>query len=165
MKPPFPSFTAEWHNNTYPAIDPKRPELSAKGKKVVVTGGGKRLSFYLPTLPLTLYPGAGIGLGIATAFAAAGATAIGILGRRETILQEAKETIQSKHPKVEIHIYAADITDRPALDRAAKDFGTWDVLVSNAAYMPSVGPVAEVDVEDWWKAFEVSLPESYPLPN
>ncbi len=38
MKPPLPSATPTWHNDTYPAIAPSRPELSAVGKTVIITG-------------------------------------------------------------------------------------------------------------------------------
>lgn len=38
MAPPLPSFTSTWHNDTYPAISPTRPELSAAGKTVIITG-------------------------------------------------------------------------------------------------------------------------------
>lgn len=48
----FVSFTKTWHNKPYAAIDPMRPELSAKVKFVVVTGGAT-----------------GIGKAIAVAFA------------------------------------------------------------------------------------------------
>jgi hypothetical protein len=38
MQPPYPSFTATWHNDTYPAIDPTQAELSQAGKTVIITG-------------------------------------------------------------------------------------------------------------------------------
>lgn len=37
---PFPSPTPTWHTKTYYSLSPTRPELSAKGKTVVITGGG-----------------------------------------------------------------------------------------------------------------------------
>ncbi|KAF1953536.1 hypothetical protein CC80DRAFT_551184 [Byssothecium circinans] len=40
MEPPYPCPTATWHNDTYSAIDPSKPELSQKGKTVVITGAG-----------------------------------------------------------------------------------------------------------------------------
>jgi hypothetical protein len=40
MAPPFPSPTSKYHDTTYASISPTRPELSVKGKTVVVTGGG-----------------------------------------------------------------------------------------------------------------------------
>ena len=37
---PFPSPTLKWHDKAYQSILPTRPELSAKGKNVLVVGGG-----------------------------------------------------------------------------------------------------------------------------
>lgn len=34
----LPSFTKTYHHSPYDAIDPKLPELSCKGKVVVITG-------------------------------------------------------------------------------------------------------------------------------
>jgi len=36
-----PSFTKTYHHEAYPAIDPARPDLSARGKTILITGGGK----------------------------------------------------------------------------------------------------------------------------
>jgi hypothetical protein len=71
----FPNPFQGWHNDIYPAIDPTRPELSAKGKSVVITGGGS-----------------GIGPQIARPFAIAGAKDIGIIGRRKNSLGNKAET-------------------------------------------------------------------------
>lgn len=38
MAAPFPFPIATWHNDTYQAISPSRPELSASEKTVVITG-------------------------------------------------------------------------------------------------------------------------------
>lgn len=43
MQPPFPSLTATWHNESYPAISPIRPELSAAGKTVIIAGAVRHL--------------------------------------------------------------------------------------------------------------------------
>jgi hypothetical protein len=32
-------FTKELRRDIYPAVDPKNPEINAKGKKVLITGG------------------------------------------------------------------------------------------------------------------------------
>ncbi|KAB5546817.1 hypothetical protein GE09DRAFT_1174752 [Coniochaeta sp. 2T2.1] len=64
----FVSFTETWHNRPYPAILPTRPEISASGKSVFVTGGG-----------------AGIGKAAAIAFAQAGAKSPGDVTNRTSI--------------------------------------------------------------------------------
>ncbi|KAA8568229.1 hypothetical protein EYC84_008613 [Monilinia fructicola] len=61
---PFPSPTSTWHSKTYPSLSPTRPELSAKGKSVLITGGGS-----------------GIGAETALYFATAGASRIALLGQ------------------------------------------------------------------------------------
>jgi NAD(P)-dependent dehydrogenase (short-subunit alcohol dehydrogenase family) len=137
MKAPFPAPVNEWHNDTYPAIDPTRPELSAKGKKIVVTGGGS-----------------GIGKGVVEAFAIAGADSIAILGRREGLLLETKKDIESKYAtRVSTHV--ADVTDEAAIKKIAKEIGTWHVLALNAGYLSTPDPILTSEVNDWWKAFEV----------
>ncbi len=73
--PLFPSLTKEWHAKTYPAIDPTRQELSAKGKVVVITGGG-----------------GSIGGVTATAYAKAGVEKLAIIGRRKSPLNETVES-------------------------------------------------------------------------
>ena len=135
----FPSFTKTWHDDTYPAIDPKkRPELAQKGKIVVITGGGT-----------------GIGRAIAQAFAAAGAAKVAILGRRDEMLQETKRIIEAKNSAVIITTHPTDITDPTAVKKAAANIGRFDILVSNAAHLPTLQPLLDAPVEDWWRAFEV----------
>ncbi|KAK1059021.1 hypothetical protein LTR74_012910 [Friedmanniomyces endolithicus] len=146
MKPPYPSLTSEWHDKTYPAIDPKRPELSAKGKTIVISGGGS-----------------GIGRGIAQAFALAGASAIAILGRRQALLEETKQLISSELPGTTVSTHVADVTDSLAVQKAAREIGQWDVLVSNAGYLSSKAPLMESDEAEWWKGFEINIKGSYNL--
>jgi hypothetical protein len=83
MAAPFPSPTSTWHSNTYPSLAPSRPELSAKGKTVLITGGGT-----------------GIGAETARYFAQAGATRIAILGRREQPLLDTKTSIERDHSEL-----------------------------------------------------------------
>lgn len=136
-----PSMTKTWHDETYPSIDPRvRPELCFKGTRVVITGGG-----------------AGIGRALVEAFADARAATIFILGRRQHILEEAKQAIQQTNPDVSIHVLLTDVADLTSVTLAAHEIGSWDVLVSNAGYMATVEPLMRADPEDWWKAFEVSI--------
>lgn len=84
-----------------------------KNKIALITGGGT-----------------GIGLGIAKAFVEAGAKVV-ITGRRETVLQEAVETLGS-HAFYRVN----DLTDRASLphlvDTIENDIGGIDILVNNA---------------------------------
>jgi NAD(P)-dependent dehydrogenase (short-subunit alcohol dehydrogenase family) len=118
MASPYPSATKKWHSNTYPSISPTRPELSAKGKTVLITGGGT-----------------GIGAETARSFAQAGASRIALLGRREQPLLETKASIERQHPKVEVFVASTDVTNKSQVDAAFAKFvgdGKIDVLVSNA---------------------------------
>ena len=79
------SPTTTFHSKTYPTLSPTRPELSAKGKNVIITGGGT-----------------GIGAETARYYAQAGASRIAILGRREQPLLETKDLIEREHARVDI---------------------------------------------------------------
>lgn len=142
MIAPFPSPVKEWHNDTYASIDPKRPELSAKGKKIVITGGGY-----------------GIGRGTAIAFAEAGAAGIAILGRKEAPLLETKEFIENKY-NIPVTTHVADVTDESAVKKAAQKIGEWHVLDMNAGYFSAPATALEISADEWWKSFEVYLPFS-----
>ena len=90
----FPSLTKEWHSKSYPAIDPLRPEMSQKGKVVVITGAG-----------------GSIGAATALAFAKAGATRIAVLGRREKLLHSTKEEVEAAVPGTTVQVDHCDIAE------------------------------------------------------
>lgn len=143
--PPLPSLTKVWHNTSYPAIDPKsRPELSTAGKVVVITGAG-----------------AGIGKAIAYSFASAGSTQIALLGRTEKTLSETAMSMKRDYPNANILLCVADIANKAAVDAAfeeiATTFGKIDICVSNAGVMPSPGPIADADANQWMQAFEANV--------
>lgn len=126
-----PSPTSTWHTEAYQSISPTRPELSAKGKTVVITGGGT-----------------GIGAETARHFAEAGASRIAILGRREQPLLDTKASIEKRFPNVEVFASPTDITNKIEVEKAfAKIVGDKkiDVLVSNAAMIGPQEPVGEAD--------------------
>jgi NAD(P)-dependent dehydrogenase (short-subunit alcohol dehydrogenase family) len=142
----FPSATKTWHTAAYPSIDPSLPKLSTKGKFVIVTGGGS-----------------GIGPSIVRAFAKAGASDIGILGRTESTLVATKQAVEAQFPTVAVHVAVADVTSKPAIDTAFSNIQSLsggrsvDICVSNAGYMPDIGPIRDVEIEDWWRGFEVNI--------
>jgi NAD(P)-dependent dehydrogenase (short-subunit alcohol dehydrogenase family) len=144
--PPFPSLTKVWHSQPYPAISPLRSELSAKGKTVIITGGGTT-----------------IGAGIVKAFAAAGSTKIAIMSRTEKNLLTTKHTIEAEFPETEILVVVADITSMQQVDegfnKVSRAFGKIHVAVSNAGFLPVPQPVLgpDFDIQDWWTTFNTNV--------
>ncbi|KAF2636951.1 NAD(P)-binding protein [Massarina eburnea CBS 473.64] len=127
---PFPSPTATWHDNIYPSITPTRPELSAKGKTIVITGGGT-----------------GIGAATAHHFAEAGASKIAIFGRREQPLLDTKASIEEKFPQVQVFAASADVTNKAQVDSAFAKVGKIHVMVSNAGFAGPLEGMNDVDPE------------------
>jgi NAD(P)-dependent dehydrogenase (short-subunit alcohol dehydrogenase family) len=140
----FPPYTKTFHNKSYPAISPTRPELSTAGKVVLITGGGS-----------------GIGPKIANSFALSGATKISILGRTESSLLSTKQELEAQHPALKILTFVADITDQPAVQHAfettKKIFGPVDILIGNAGYMPDAAPLATTDLDKWMTGLDINV--------
>ena len=144
----YPAPTNKFHIVSYPSIDPKRPELSVKGKTIAITG-------------------AGVGIGRATAeeFALAGPKDIHIIGRTKTTLEETKSIIAKTAPNVEVIIHIADVADETAIQKAAKVIGPWDILVHNAGFLSKRSNVMEADTKEWWQSFEASISNLMPNHN
>ncbi|KAI1775368.1 putative NADP(+)-dependent dehydrogenase [Hypoxylon cercidicola] len=137
MQPPFPSPTPTWHNDTYPAISPQRPELSTTGKTVVITGAGS-----------------GIGRETAVAFASAKAARVVLLGRTKAALEETAKLLPDTVPT---SIFVVDVTQEKGLTEAASSIGAWDILVLNAGYVSTPAPVGSSDTHEWWQGFETNV--------
>lgn len=145
--PPFPSPTRQWHNRAQPSGSPARPELSAKGKSVIITGGGT-----------------GIGGETARYFAEADAPRIALLGRREKPLLENKAFIEAKFPGVEVFTMSTDITKKSDVDAAFSKFsgdGKIDVLVHSAARIGPKEPVAVADGEEYLAGIQENITGSF----
>lgn len=143
---PFPGPTSTWHNNTYPSLSASRPELSAKGKNVFITGGGS-----------------GIGAETAHHFAAAGASRIAIVGRREQPLLDTKASINQKYPGVDVFTTSADMMQKVAVDAVFASFarsGKIDVLISNAGYVGTQDLVHTADAEKYLEAISVNVTQA-----
>jgi NAD(P)-dependent dehydrogenase (short-subunit alcohol dehydrogenase family) len=145
-----PSFTKTFHRDAYPEISPTRPELSAAGKVVVITGAG-----------------GGIGRATCRAFATAQAKHIAMLDLSGENLQTAKAEIQ-QDPECqvsELHFFTVDITDQVAVKETfssiVSTLGNVDVLVNNAGYQPTTTRYRDADLDEWWKGFEVNVKGSY----
>lgn len=142
--PPFPSLTKIWHSESHPAIDPSRPELSQKGKVVVITGAG-----------------GSIGRATAVSFAKAGASKIAIIGRTDKPLQETKAEVEKLAPGTNVLVLHGDISDadsvRGAFGNVKQTLGNIDVLVCNAGYLSRFEALGEAEPEEWWKGFEINV--------
>ena len=127
-------FTSNFHNKPYPFISPTKPENSAAGKNVIVTGGGT-----------------GIGKAIAISFAQAGAKSVSILGRRESKLQDVVRAI-SKAGGTKVTSRVADLTDMAqtvqAVSSISSEVGPIDIFVSNAASLGPIRTVTHYDAND-----------------
>ena len=139
------SLTKTWHSEPYPEIDPTRPELSAQGKNIVITGGGS-----------------GIGKSVGIAFAKAGAKSIAIVGRRPEILKAGHAAISAAaSDKTVVLSVAADLVDHDqtiaAFTSIAEKVGKIDVLVSNAGAYQNVGEMATYDAKTLMKSFELNV--------
>lgn len=145
----FVSFTKRWHNRPYPAISPTRPEVTAAGKDVVITGGGT-----------------GIGKAAAIAFAQAGAKSVSIVGRRLDRLQTAGEAITKANPSTQVVLQVGDVTNRTSIEAAlgaivAKVGGKIDIFLNNAGMLPKEAAVMGYPESEVWRCFEINLIGSF----
>ncbi|KAK2049810.1 short chain dehydrogenase [Colletotrichum somersetense] len=141
MQPPLPSVTPTWRNDTYDAISPSRPELTAAGKTIVVVGAGS-----------------GIGRETALAFASAGAARVILLARSEAAVAQTAASLPSS---AQSEVHAVDITNEEALTKVAAAAGQWDVLVLTAGYVSSPSSVAASATDEWWQSFETNTKGTY----
>lgn len=142
----FVSFTKTWHSEPYAAIDPKKPELNANGKFVVVTGGAT-----------------GIGKAIAEAFAQAGAKTIAILARRLENLQKTAAELSKLAPNTNIIFESVDVSKRASLDAAVSSLvkkargAKIDILVHSAGVSQDLGPVKGYSEEQYRYGIELNV--------
>ncbi|KAI1120095.1 short chain dehydrogenase [Nemania abortiva] len=135
MQPPYPSLTPTWHNDVYAAIEYTNSKISHNGEVVVITGAGS-----------------GIGRETAIAFATAGATELVLVGRESSKLKDTASLISAKTT-----IITADVTDESSVKKIADAVTTWNVLIHAAGYLSPPAPVAEADIDDYWKSYETNV--------
>ncbi|KAH7466337.1 hypothetical protein FOMA001_g16582 [Fusarium oxysporum f. sp. matthiolae] len=142
--PAFSSFTKSWHAEPYPFISPTRPELSAAGKNVVITGGGT-----------------GIGQATGIAFAQADAKSIAIVGRRLDCLETSAKAIQAANSSIQVLFESGDVTKLESLSTALKNIvekvGKIDIFITNAGMLPKAGPVYGYDEAQLRQGFEINV--------
>jgi NAD(P)-dependent dehydrogenase (short-subunit alcohol dehydrogenase family) len=142
----FVYFTKIVHHEPYTKISPLRPELSAKGRNVVITGGGT-----------------GIGKAIAKEFVRAGAHSVSIIGRREHLLQAATNEMHAAIVDAGSTILykVADCTNRDEVDRALNSIsarvGPLDILIANAGDLQVPGPIKDYSAEQFMHGFNVNV--------
>lgn len=150
--PPFPSPTKTWHSTAYPSISPLRPELSQKGKTVVISGGGT-----------------GIGAGIAHSFAQAGASRIALLGRRPQPLEETKASLEKGFPGIEVFTASVDVSKASEVNDAIEAFvpldsdNKIDVLISNAGKLGPREKFIDVDPSELLGAINTNISMAFHL--
>ncbi|KAI0966586.1 putative short-chain type dehydrogenase [Xylaria arbuscula] len=137
------------HNDTYPAIDSAKADLT--GKAVFISGATR-----------------GIGRSISVSFAKAGASMIAIGGRSDLsdtaqAMRAAASSVGKPEPKIlELKL---DVLSKESIDAAAaeikKTFGRIDVVVNNAGVFTGGVSIADTDPEEWWNTMAVNVKGPY----
>lgn len=135
----------KYHKDTYPTIDPNRPELSQAGKTVIVSGGST-----------------GIGFAISRGFALAGASRVIVLGRRPDVTAHAVASIQEEvGAATDIQAKVTDVSDLEQIRELWSELeamGTYvDVLVLSASAYGKVATIMNMGAEAAWADFEVNV--------
>ncbi|KAL8910154.1 MAG: hypothetical protein Q9171_004532 [Xanthocarpia ochracea] len=137
------------HNDTYPAIDPLRAELS--GKSIFISGASR-----------------GLGRAMSLSFAKAGASfiAVGARGDMTSLVEEIKSSATAaKRSPPKVLPIKFDVTSQESIENAAevveKEVGKVDIVVNNAGVLSAMSKVADSDTEDWWRAWTVNVRGTY----
>ncbi|KAF3760308.1 NAD(P)-binding protein [Cryphonectria parasitica EP155] len=151
-------FTTPFHHHSYPAISPTRPELSATGKTIFISGGGR-----------------GIGTEIVKAFAQAGAAHIIVIGRTASDLTASVASTKAEFSSTRYSTIVGSVSSVQDMAQASAEVKKLspagiDVLIANAGYLHDVAPVSALSGDpsvdsastaDWWQAFEVNVKGIY----
>lgn len=154
----LPRPTKTYHTKPYPAISPSRPELSLKGKTVLITAGGKQDGYvHFLRSPYSHATSTGIGLAITNAVAQAGASTIVLFARREQPLLDAKTAIESKFPSTKVETYTGSLTSSEDIARVLAATGNIDILVLSAGRSHNPGPTASIPIADLKADFDTNV--------
>ena len=119
------------------------------GQVAIVTGGGR-----------------GLGRGVALRLAAAGAC-VAVAARSVEQIADTVARIEGSGGRASD--FPADISDpgavRDLVAAVEADLGPVDVLVNNAAVIWPLGPVWEVDPQEWWRLLEINLYGTFLCSN
>jgi NAD(P)-dependent dehydrogenase (short-subunit alcohol dehydrogenase family) len=123
----------------------KKDRKALMGQVALVTGGGR-----------------GIGQAIAVELAKAGA-AVAVAARTEGQVLETAALIEEVGGQALALV--ADMTDRQAvakmLEELKERYGVVDILVNNAGRHHALGPLWQVDPDDWWQDIESNLRSTF----
>jgi NAD(P)-dependent dehydrogenase (short-subunit alcohol dehydrogenase family) len=113
---------------------------------------------------VALVTGAGRGIGRATAIALGNAGfAVALVARSAPALEKTRERVERTGATAFAAV--ADVTDVHAVARTVeeieRDAGAIAVLVNNAGSLRAIGPLWEVDPDDWWSDVMTSLAGAY----
>ncbi|OAP62042.1 hypothetical protein AYL99_04245 [Fonsecaea erecta] len=148
--PVLAHFTTQYHHGPYPAISPSLPGLSTAGKAVVVTGAA-----------------GGIGSAMCRAFVEAGTKHLVMIDLNQTGLLTLKAELEDLSlGRTRIHPLVVDITSPKAVRDAFTTIeavvgGKLDVLVNNAGYQNVGRPVLDIDMDEWFRCFEINVKGSF----
>lgn len=142
------------HSEAYASISPLRPELSQKGRTILVTGGNS-----------------GIGLAIARSFVKASAKQVIILGRRPDTVQSATARLTREAATAgSLTTIAGIVCDISSLGSVAdlwaqfkKDGIVIDVLVLNAGAGGATASILQSGRDAVWADFETNVRSSLDL--
>lgn len=146
------TVTKTVHNDTYPAIDPTTLNPSLEGRAVFISGASR-----------------GIGYSIAISYARAGASYIAIGARSDltALVSEIAAAAQAAgRPEPKVLPLKLDATERASVEAAAAQIrsafsGRLDVVVSNAASLGEMAPIADTDPDVWWATWELNVKGQY----
>ncbi len=112
------------------------------------------------TAALVTGGGSGIGLGCAVHLAADGA-AVTICGRTEDRLRAAVDEVRAAAPRADVRYAVADVTAEAQVEAAVRvateATGGLDIAAACAGGSTSIGPVTQLDLEQWQHTLAVNV--------